>query len=206
MIVAACKKCGSTEKTSRGDECKHCANARSAAWRAANPDKAKKFVADWVSKNKEQKAKIDAKWGKENAEKKRASYARWKDKHPGKQESANAEWYLNNKEQRKANNKAWQLKNYGLLLRYSQNRRANKKNVGGVLSRGLKEKLFSLQRGKCACCSKPLGKYFHMDHIMPLALGGSNTDDNMQLLTATCNLQKNAKHPVKFMQQRGFLL
>jgi len=36
--------------------------------------------------------------------------------------------------------------------------------------------------------------------------GGSNTDDNMQLLRKLCNLQKHAKHPVDFMQERGFLL
>jgi 5-methylcytosine-specific restriction endonuclease McrA len=45
-----------------------------------------------------------------------------------------------------------------------------------------------------------------MDHIIPLALGGTNTDDNIQLLRAKCNKQKGAKHPIDFMQQRGFLL
>ena len=38
------------------------------------------------------------------------------------------------------------------------------------------------------------------------ALGGLNADSNMQLLRAECNLQKSAKHPVDFMQSRGFLL
>lgn len=42
--------------------------------------------------------------------------------------------------------------------------------------------------------------------IVPLALGGTNTDGNMQLLRSTCNQKKHAKHPVDFMQQRGFLL
>jgi len=53
---------------------------------------------------------------------------------------------------------------------------------------------------------QPLGDDFHMDHIMPIALGGSNTDDNMQLLRKECNLQKQAKHPIDFMQSRGLLL
>jgi 5-methylcytosine-specific restriction endonuclease McrA len=52
----------------------------------------------------------------------------------------------------------------------------------------------------------PLGDNYHIDHIMPLALGGSNTDDNIQLLRQRCNNQKCAKHPVDFMQSRGFLL
>lgn len=86
------------------------------------------------------------------------------------------------------------------------NRRARKRANGGVLSRGLPAKLFALQKGKCACCKKSLGENYHLDHIMPLALGGANTDDNMQLLTATCNMSKQASHPIDFMQRRGFLL
>lgn len=88
-----------------------------------------------------------------------------------------------------------------------QNRRARKRESGGTLSKGLAERLFQLQRGKCACgCKQPLGDNYHRDHIIPLALGGTNTDDNMQLLTATCNLSKGAKHPIDFMQSRGYLL
>lgn len=83
--------------------------------------------------------------------------------------------------------------------------------VGGqaamfLKSKGLAERLFRLQRGKCACCKKPLGSDYHLDHIMPLALGGVNEDSNIQLLRAKCNMQKHTVHPVEFMQQRGFLL
>ena len=88
-----------------------------------------------------------------------------------------------------------------------QNRRARKRENGGKLSKGLAERLFKLQRGKCACgCRQALGSDYHMDHIMPLALGGSNTDDNIQLLRSTCNQQKHSKHPIDFMRQRGYLL
>ena len=86
------------------------------------------------------------------------------------------------------------------------NRRAKKRDDGGKLSVGLTEKLFKLQGGKCACCRKSLGKDYHLDHIMPIALGGVNEDWNMQLLTQFCNLQKHAAHPVDFMQSRGLLL
>ena len=75
------------------------------------------------------------------------------------------------------------------------------------MSVGLAERLIGYQRGKCACgCKQQLGNDYHMDHIMPLALGGTNTDDNIQLLRPTCNLSKHDKHPVDFMKQRGYLL
>jgi 5-methylcytosine-specific restriction endonuclease McrA len=41
---------------------------------------------------------------------------------------------------------------------------------------------------------------------MPLKAGGTNDILNIQLLCKPCNLSKGAKHPIDFMQQRGFLL
>jgi 5-methylcytosine-specific restriction endonuclease McrA len=88
----------------------------------------------------------------------------------------------------------------------AHNRRARLALTGGKLSKGLSAKLFKLQRGLCPCCQQPLGEDFHLDHIMPLALGGMNIDSNIQLLRKRCNHQKSAKHPIEFMQLRGFLL
>lgn len=88
----------------------------------------------------------------------------------------------------------------------AHNRRAKERANGGKLSPDLSAKLFKLQKGKCACCGLSLGDNFHLDHIMPIALGGVNEDWNIQLLRSHCNNQKYTKHPVDFMQMRGFLL
>jgi 5-methylcytosine-specific restriction endonuclease McrA len=126
-----------------------------------------------------------------------------------------------NKEKAKARQDAWQRANPGVSVARAsawnaahperrrelvQNRRAKLREIGGKLSKGLAERLFKLQRGKCACCGEPLGADYHLDHVMPLALGGSNTDDNMQLLRQPCNSRKNARHPVDYMQSKGLLL
>lgn len=100
---------------------------------------------------------------------------------------------------------AWGERNKHKLRVYRANRRALAAS-SGRLSPDLGPRLFKLQKGKCACCGERLGEKYHMDHIVPLALGGPNTDDNIQLLRARCNSQKNAKHPVDFMQERGYLL
>jgi 5-methylcytosine-specific restriction endonuclease McrA len=88
---------------------------------------------------------------------------------------------------------------------YEQNRRA-KKAAGGELPVDIVVRLLELQKGKCACCAKPLKGVYHLDHIMPISRGGENTERNVQLLLPQCNLQKNAKDPIDFMQSRGFLL
>ena len=100
----------------------------------------------------------------------------------------------------------WRKDNPSAVRVYYHSRRIRKLNGGVKLSKGLVEKLLRLQRGKCACCGRPLGSDYHLDHIMPLSMGGLNTDNNVQLLRAKCNLQKSAKHPVDFMRQRGYLI
>lgn len=41
----------------------------------------------------------------------------------------------------------------------------------------------------CAVCGVPYS--IHVDHIKPLARGGSNGIDNLQPLCSTCNMRKN---------------
>lgn len=68
--------------------------------------------------------------------------------------------------------------------------------------------LLKIQNKKCAFlwCGKVLGDSYQVDHIQPLARGGSNDKRNIQLLCPLCNMQKHAKHPIDFAQRNGFLL
>lgn len=43
---------------------------------------------------------------------------------------------------------------------------------------------------KCNTCKKCLDDEFHIDHIRPLANGGNNDDDNLQLLCIECHQEK----------------
>lgn len=92
--------------------------------------------------------------------------------------------------------KAGRLANYA---RYARTK--------GKLSKGIADKLMKLQRGRCAVCRRDVSKgKYHLDHVMPMALGGVNEDFNMQILCPPCNQRKSAKHPVDFMQSRGLLI
>jgi 5-methylcytosine-specific restriction endonuclease McrA len=66
--------------------------------------------------------------------------------------------------------------------------------------------LMKSQRGKCVSCFTSLLKGKHIDHIRPIARGGTNDPKNLQLLCPDCNRKKGAKDPVDFMQSCGFLL
>ena len=186
-----CPKCQcETERHSNG-RCRPCKRAYLYEWRRLNPEKFRAIQDKWDGKNEERMKDAASALYVKNRESK-ILYAK--------------EYYEANKEQLAPKKKAWQTANLESSRRSDHKRRALKSRSGGALSKGLGEKLFSLQKGKCPCCGLPLGDDYHMDHIIPLALGGPNTDDNIQLLRQRCNNQKHAKHPVDFMQSRGFLL
>lgn len=199
------------------------AKAANAAWRAANPERKKADSAAWYAANSDRVKAKTAAWRAANPECAKANHSAWDSAHPGRRKAIydswktanperikahNAKWRAANPEKVKARSAKWEAANPEARRIHTRNRRARRRESGGRLSKGLSAKLFMLQRGKCACgCKQSLGDDYHMDHRMPLALGGANEDWNMQLLRAKCNLQKSAHHPVDFMQQqRGLLL
>jgi 5-methylcytosine-specific restriction endonuclease McrA len=53
------------------------------------------------------------------------------------------------------------------------------------------ERLMVLQSGMCASCRSPFHVVgYHVDHRVPLARGGLNVKENIQLLCPRCNLKK----------------
>ncbi len=197
--IKTCRKCGILFKDRN---CKACKKIRSAAWNKAN----KNYMKAYREANPEKIKAIQDKWQLANAEKEALRKSLWQENNPDKVRASSKAWQEANPEKFRESQAKWKGKNPDTGRIYSHNRRARKKTNGGKLSAGLSDRLFKLQKGKCACCKKPLGDDFHLDHIMPLSKGGSNTDDNIQLLTQTCNQQKHAKDPIEFMQSRGFLL
>lgn len=97
----------------------------------------------------------------------------------------------------------WAVRNPERVGAYKRTNRAKRANAEGVHAGHDIKALFAHQRGTCPNCQallikRGIGKY-HVDHIMPLALGGSNWPSNLQLLCPPCNLDKNAKHPDVWM-------
>jgi 5-methylcytosine-specific restriction endonuclease McrA len=205
ILTRPCIKCGATERCKRG-RCKACVSERSKAWVIVNSERKKTRDAAYSAANKEKiKANKAAAYIK-NKEKNKLKMAEYRAKNKDKARLASAAWYESNRDRAKALADAWRAANPEAHRIYKQNRKAKKVANGGVLSSGLSKKLFVLQKGRCACCAKPLGDKYDLDHIMPLALGGANSDDNIQLLRRECNRRKSAKHPVQYMQEKGCLL
>lgn len=171
--------------------------AYSAAYRAANKEKIKATQLKYREANREDARIRSMNYLNANRDainaKARANY------------DPKTSWEKLNPERAKAYRKAYVASVRHKRAAYEQNRRA-KKAAGGELPVDIVQKLLELQKGKCACCAKPLKGMYHLDHIMPISRGGENTERNVQLLLPQCNLSKHAKDPIDFMQSRGFLL
>jgi 5-methylcytosine-specific restriction endonuclease McrA len=85
-------------------------------------------------------------------------------------------------------------------------RRAKKAGNGGKHTPAEVKALLKLQGNMCVYCKKKLFARYHIDHVLPIKLGGGNDIKNIQILCSGCNLKKGARHPIKFAQSIGLLL
>ena len=67
--------------------------------------------------------------------------------------------------------------------------------------------LQSLQENTCGYCSCTLtDKHPHIDHVMPLAVGGTNNVDNLVLSCPSCNLTASSKYFATSELKRSYIL
>jgi len=152
-------------------------------------------------------------WALRNKEKRKEITKRYREKHPEKckesvKKSQNANqarikaWVEKNKEKIAEYKKRWLEKNRS----WSASQKAKRRGATGRFTEGQIAALLEKQRYKCAACRCSIKEGFHRDHITPIALGGTNAIQNIQLLCPPCNRSKGAKDPLDFMQSKGFLL
>lgn len=197
-----CAKCGEIKphtefyrhkrtKDGLDTRCKACNLSLNAEWRAANKENVRARRAIEYAANREAAKANAAAWRAANLDRARATSREYHAKNKGKVRQQQIEW-------RKAN--------HAKRLAQDAARRARKRGTEGTYTAEQIEHLYAMQRGRCALCGGKLGRAFHRDHIMPLALDGTNDISNIQLLCPSCNCRKNAKHPIDYAQQIGKLL
>lgn len=83
-----------------------------------------------------------------------------------------------------------------------RNRKARIRESLGTHTAADIEAQYKRQHGLCfwravhADCRVQLGDDYHVDHVVPISLGGSNGPENLVLTCPKCNLVKNAQHPM----------
>lgn len=211
---------------------KFCSNDASKKWHLANKERCAESQKKWREANKEKCAESRRKWETANKDKVRAYREKWNEKNPEKVRFY-ATKYLKNKEKRqpltkeekkekaRIQRKNWEAKNHEKVkernknkwIKYADNVRTNTRNRKARLRNSIGthtasdiRKLKKLQKNQCAICKTSINAGFHVDHVFPIARGGTNDINNLQILCETCNTSKGAKDPIEFMQSKGFLI
>lgn len=172
---------------------------------AKNPEKSKAATLRWHAQNKERLAAYNKEWSTRNKDKIGQRQRRYraenkngfKEKETARRHKNIDKLRITRREQYKANPHQ--------RLSHNRNRIAKKKAGGRHSAEDISNRR-KWQKGKCAYCKVKLGAKHHVDHIKPLALGGTNEPSNLQILCIPCNLKKQAKPPEKFAREMGMLL
>lgn len=205
-----CKRGHVSERQVSNLTCMECTcEKQRAKWPLRDKDHERSVRRAWVEANREKVAAEKREYGRRPEVKayRKAWYLANRDRiaakraeNPGKYREANI-----------ASAKAWKEANPEATKEYARQhrrkRRAQAKGSGGTHTAADLSEILAAQGHRCAYCRANLKRVKkHVDHIKPLALGGSNGRGNLQYLCAPCNQSKSAKDPVDYAKSIGLLI
>lgn len=216
-LYPSCRDCNRAYKLANKD--------RIAAYRLARHKEERVVNKAWRNRNREtENAKARTKRAEASPEDRArlAEYqAEWRKKNPIKSAARSARWYQKFKDRDKPQKKAYRAANRDIYndsnrrwrAKYPEKKQAadrlnkcRRRGAAGKFTAEDTTRIRLAQRDKCAACAIDLHGTGQLDHITPIANGGSNWPRNLQWLCADCNRAKWHKDPIDFMRSLGRLL
>src|SRR6267154_2262929 len=149
------------------NQCKECRSASGKAYRETNKAQDLARKKEYQQKHKEQGA---------------ACVKRYRDKHKDRVIA------------RKKRYRETHLDQYKAQCRSTRhNRRARIRKAEGKHTTADVRKQYERQKGRCYYCKVKVGTKYQVDHVIPLAKGGSNGPENLVIACPTCNHSKHDK-------------
>lgn len=184
--------------------CKACASERRHAWYLENRQHAIDYSEQWTVDHYDHVLEQHRAWRKSNRDKADGYNERWKLSHRAQHLASRRRRYNAHAETRRLEARAWRRANPDKVRIQWKVRQARKRSVGGNHTTDDIRRLYDLQDGRCAYCGITLYDEYHVDHVVPLARGGSNDPDNLALSCALCNLSKKDKTVAEWQEVRGW--
>lgn len=126
---------------------------------------------------------------------------------PSASTAASHRWRAKNYEKHIALMRLYYASNIDKERQRSRLKSARRRIVAGTFSASDIDKIWHLQKCRCAMCRAKLSTSSRrLDHIQPLAKGGTNWPKNLQWLCHPCNQRKHASDPLAYSRKLGLLL
>lgn len=173
-------------------------------WRKANPD----YGRDYYEANKERKTENYARWYETNKvhkleqdrrrrianpEKSKMAARRWRKNNREKVNEGVKKWRQKNPDKVRAMHRAWKEKNPDKAKLGHHRRRARLKNLTEHFTASDVRSQYQAQKGRCWHCGCKLNGEYEIDHLVPIAKGGSDAANNIVCSCRKCNREKSAK-------------
>lgn len=177
--------------------CKRCTIAQVLRRQSANHESHLVRCHDYRMKNLETAREKDLKYNEAHREERRLYARRYREANSAKVREDNRRYYADHVDELRQYALEW-AKEHPEQRRLSKHRRrASEHGSSGTHTADDIRSQRKRQKGRCFWCHAKLDAY-HVDHVMPLVLRGSNGPENLVIACPACNMSKGAKHPMDF--------
>lgn len=179
VLDKVCEDCEKTY-TPRNSMSKRCDPCREVfyirynrEWRVKNPTYHSDYNKQWRAEHADTYLEYHAQYRRENRDAVRERYNDWAQRNP----DYATRWLESNRERARET-----VRRRRARLRAAETRVVTERDIRRLVQR---------YNASCAYCLSPLGSDYHIDHVMPVSLGGRNAIGNLLPSCATCNVSKS---------------
>lgn len=194
-----CKICQKQAKKTYIENNREKVNASNSKWREKNPEKMKTWIKDWALRNPEKCKASSVKSAAKRGDIRKIESSEWRKKNPVQVKKNWVSWASQNKERLRETKKKYEFENSEKVRASKHTRRIRQLQIDSVIDANYIKFLIVVQGMKCVYCDKTMIAY-QIDHIFPIAKGGTNENSNLQLLCPLCNRKKGAKTDLEFRE------
>jgi len=138
-------------------------------------------------------------WKVANPDRHRGHSRAWVAANSGRHRENARMWREANREQHRESARAWQRANPDKKRKNKHRRRARK--ACGVPQRWQIHDIIPFACYWCGTNLRAYGATTHVDHVMPIALGGPADSSNEVMTCSACNQSKSSKHPLVWVAE-----
>jgi len=180
-VFIHCVECGRNRRHEAHGLCKRCYNHQ---WREDHLE----YQRQWGEKNREHKAEYNRRWREANPEHKKEYDSQWRKAHA----EYSGQWHEANPEY----NRQWAEANRE--KRREQEHRYRARKNGAAVGPVNEAAVYELYNRTCVYCGAT--QNLTLDHVVALADGGTDCQDNLVVACRRCNSSKRAKSLEDWLQ------